>query len=126
MDPVDARELPVSTVARIRSHRRRPLTKKRRHELRVLAENKMMTVEHFQSWKRGQDARGTAFMDRTHELHCSCGNNVHATIVDACDLGWLVTTRDCEVTRSTCPKCSTPGRRQLERDVAAFVKTRPN
>jgi hypothetical protein len=77
-----------------------------------------MTTLQFESWKKQQQLDSDAFMDTEYVLRCSCGRNLKTTIVDACHLGWAVSTRHGQITETKCPQCSGPALRELERDVA--------
>lgn len=90
---------------RVRSRHKRPLSKRRRRELRVLAERDIMTTEQFKKWRNAEQALDEAFMDAEHLLHCPCGTNTKTTIVGACDLGWVVTSKNRQITRADCPEC---------------------
>jgi hypothetical protein len=88
----------------------------------MLAERNIMTVRQFEDWKKQQEIDDSKFMDNEHNLHCPCGQNAHTTIIEACQLGWIISTRHCLITRARCPKCAGPDRRVLERDVTRHKK----
>ena len=102
---------------RIRSRHQRPLGKRRRRELQVLAERDIMTTEQFKKWRAAEQALDETFMDAKHLLHCHCGANVKTTIVGACDLGWVVTSKSRQIVRASCPKCGGPDRLRLEKAI---------
>ena len=116
----------MAHLSRIRTSRKQPMSAKRKRELVILAENNMMTEEHFKSWKRGEDATNASFMDEAHMLRCDCGQNKKATIIESVDLGWIVSTKGQVITKSVCPGCSPQERRKLEKDISAFYGNRRN
>jgi hypothetical protein len=112
----------MSTLSRIRSSRRKPLSSKRRRELRILAESDVMTVEQFQQWKAGEKQADDVFMDSRHLLRCQCGRNLKATIIEACENGWLVSTKHRQITKSSCPRCDTSDRQEFLKDLNDHYK----
>jgi hypothetical protein len=98
---------------KIRSRRKKPLSPRRQRELAALAERDVMTVRQFESWRTDTLQRREAFLQTPHHLSCRhCGRNTEATIVDACELGWLVDSRD--------------ERTKLAREVTEFAQKRTN
>jgi len=116
----------MARLARIRSSRKQPLSKRRKHELIVLSENDMMTVSQFKDWKRGEDTSQASFMEEAHLFRCGCGQNKKATIIESVDLGWIVFTKGQAITKAMCPKCSANPRQKLEKDISTFKKSRSN
>jgi hypothetical protein len=88
----------------------------------VLAERDIMTIEQAERWARERREADQAFMDKPHHLRCRCGQSLLDTIVRACELGWVVSTRHRQVTLAECSRCSEPARRRLERAIAEHQK----
>lgn len=116
----------MAHLSRIRSSRKQPLSPKRQRELRILAENDMMTLAHFKGWKDQNDLTDASFMSDEHMLRCPCGQNKKATIADAVHLNWIVSTKNRTITKVRCPSCGKTDLRKLERDVSTFMKNRSN
>jgi hypothetical protein len=107
-------------LARIRA--RRPMNQKRRRELVILAERDVMTTEQAKRFFQKERDEDNAFLDAEHLIKCWCGQKVTVTIVRACELGWIITSKNCQITGATCPVHSETARKKLETDVASFKR----
>jgi len=83
-----------------------------------------MTSEQFERFLKSEQDNDRLFMDTAFLLRCACGRNIKATIINACEKDWIVTTRRRIMTEVKCPMCAPTSRRKLEKDIAAFYKGR--